>query len=511
MQPMQPRGTDIGVSASITKRQAWIEIMLLAILVTLGIALRLRQYLFDRSLWHDEVSLAVNIINRDLLTLLSTPLAYNQSAPPGFLIATRLLVSNFGSQEWVLRLTPLLAGVLGVAIAVVLARRELRSTAARVTFVGLVALSPILVFYSSELKQYSSDALVSLCILTAASYRNAPYGSWLLTIVGFVGIVCSLPAVFVAAPVGVLMFYEALRSWRWRQVIAVAMAWGAGAALHLIYQLQAGMDRAQMIRGWHQGNAFAPFPPSSIADLLWYPRAGLGLIFLVFRQLDQAFPQVKPDWFDWLNWSLALVLLLSLAAVVASRHRIGLVAAGAIFTTLIAAVLELYPFSSRLLIFLAPATFFIIAVGFDELCRVSGTVVAGVAAALLLSVFVPPSVGIAREPRSYSDMRGALEQVKREFKDGDLIVVWRTKELYQYYAGELTSLSAPVLILDQPDRVGSLIKMIKSKGYQRVWFVSAHHVKLTKRAIEEIMRIGPMQFEWRAYRTIVMLLDVKVP
>jgi hypothetical protein len=487
----------------------WVGSCLVVVFSFLGIALRLRQYLFNRSLWHDEVSLAVNIIDRDLTTLLSTPLAYNQSAPPGFLVAARLFVSNFGSQEWVLRLTPLLAGVLTVVVAVVLARRELRSTAARVTFVGLVALSPILVFYSSELKQYSSDALVTLCLLTAASYRAAPYGSWLLAIVGFVGIVCSLPAVFVAAPVGVLIFYEAFRASQWRHVIVVAMAWGAGAALHLIYQLQAGMDRAFMFRWWDHKGAFAPFPPSSIAELFWYPESALGLTYLVFRQLDQAFPYANPSWFDWLNWLLTLVLILSLVAVVACRHRIGLVAAGAIFTTLVAAILELYPFSSRLLIFLAPTTFFIIAVGVDELCRVSGPVLAGVVAALLLSVVMTLSVGVAREPHSNSDMRGALEQVKRGFRNGDLIVVWKTTQLYQYYAGELTSLGAPMRILGRPGQVVSLMEMVETKGYRRLWFVAVHRPKLTKSVIREIIKRGPMRFEWRANRTIVLLFEFK--
>jgi hypothetical protein len=32
--------------------------------MALGIALRLRQYLYDRSLWHDETALAINIIHR---------------------------------------------------------------------------------------------------------------------------------------------------------------------------------------------------------------------------------------------------------------------------------------------------------------------------------------------------------------------------------------------------------------------------------------------------------------
>jgi hypothetical protein len=164
-----------------------------------------------------------------------------------------------------------------------------------------------------------------------------------------------------------------------------------------------------------------------------------------------------------------------------------------------------------LLIFLAPATFFIIAVGVDELDRVGGPVLAGVAAALLLSVLVPPSVGVAREPPSNSDMRGALEQVKRGFKDGDLIVVWRTNELYQYYAGELASLGAPVRILGRPDQVGSLMEMVETKGYQRLWFVAAHRMSLTKRVIRGIMKRGQVRLEWKTRGTVVVLFDFKVP
>ena len=121
---------------------SWIGIVALVVLALLGAALRLRQYLFNRSLWVDEVKVALNVIDRNVGELMTVPLAYSQSAPPGFLVSARATVVAFGSSELALRLTPLIAGVLTLLVAVVLARRELKSTAAQATFVGLIALSP---------------------------------------------------------------------------------------------------------------------------------------------------------------------------------------------------------------------------------------------------------------------------------------------------------------------------------------------------------------------------------
>ena len=61
-------------------------------LVILGVALRFRQYLFNRSFWFDEASLALNVVDRDLTTLLTERLAYPQTVPPGFLVAVRAMV-----------------------------------------------------------------------------------------------------------------------------------------------------------------------------------------------------------------------------------------------------------------------------------------------------------------------------------------------------------------------------------------------------------------------------------
>jgi len=123
-----------------------LEFIGILFLVGLGISLRLRQYLFNRSLWFDEASLSLNVVDRNVTTLLTEPLAYIQTAPPGFLVAARSMVVALGPSDWVLRLVPFIAGVSVVLLSVVVARRELTSTVGRWTFVGLVSLSPVLIY-----------------------------------------------------------------------------------------------------------------------------------------------------------------------------------------------------------------------------------------------------------------------------------------------------------------------------------------------------------------------------
>src|SRR3954453_21166563 len=53
-------------------------------LVAVGIVLRLRMYLFNRSLWFDEMLITLNIIRRPFSKLVP-PLEYHQGAPYGFL------------------------------------------------------------------------------------------------------------------------------------------------------------------------------------------------------------------------------------------------------------------------------------------------------------------------------------------------------------------------------------------------------------------------------------------
>jgi hypothetical protein len=63
---------------------AWLPL----ILILIGIALRLAQYMANRSLWLDESCLALKILHRSLGQLLE-PLDYGQAAPLAFLMVEK--------------------------------------------------------------------------------------------------------------------------------------------------------------------------------------------------------------------------------------------------------------------------------------------------------------------------------------------------------------------------------------------------------------------------------------
>jgi hypothetical protein len=495
--------------------ESWLSYIILIVLALLGIALRTRQYLFNRSLWVDEASLALNVIQRDTYHLLTEPLAFLQSATPGFLIFARAMVVSVGPYDWAIRIVPLAAGILSVFLVYILAQRELRSLAAKATFVGLVALSPILIFYSSEFKQYSSDAFFTLCILVAVSYRSSRWGTWLLAGTGSIALFCSLPAFFVAVAAGVLVLYERARSSCWRQFIIVSLAWSIGALLHGLYVWQASVDREYMVAFWRAAKGFAPFPPISVQELLWYPRVLENLIYQTFKVARPAYPGFPLHAEPWL-WFLTLILISSGIAGVLSRRAICGVAIGAITLTLIASVLEVYPFSSRLLIFLTPLVLLLIAAGVDELHRLNlvGPVAAGALALLLVAMVVPKADQIARQPVSVSDMRGALKKIRGSFRNGDAIAVaGGNGTTYQYYS--------PTLGRDIPffetDDARSLTETVEQHGFRRVWLVTLgplwgsyeeeQRMRNANDLIREVERSAAIVFDWNAPGTRLVLFD----
>jgi hypothetical protein len=80
-------------------RLEWLAFLLLFLA---GLGIRVIEFLRCRSLWLDEASVSLNIVNRSYWGLLQ-PLDYHQGAPIGFLWAARFLVKLFGASELALR------------------------------------------------------------------------------------------------------------------------------------------------------------------------------------------------------------------------------------------------------------------------------------------------------------------------------------------------------------------------------------------------------------------------
>jgi uncharacterized membrane protein len=171
----------------------------------LGGALRFAQYLANRSLWLDEAFLALNVVQRPFSQLLQ-PLDDEQVAPIAYLLAEKLAVITPGDNEYALRLFPCLAGIAALLLFYAVAKSCLAPKGLLISLV-LFAVSGPLSYYSSEVKQYSSDVTVAL-LLYFLVLRYVERGELsgrsavLLGTGGAIAIWFSHPAIFVLAGIG---------------------------------------------------------------------------------------------------------------------------------------------------------------------------------------------------------------------------------------------------------------------------------------------------------------------
>jgi hypothetical protein len=140
--------------------------VLCLLFITLAIITRVAIYIHNPNFWEDEVALAQSIIFASLKDILQGNLLANQVAPLGFMLSVKALSFFFGYSEYVLRIIPLLAGILIFPIAYSFAVREFDKKFACI-FLFFLTVSMPLLFYSIQFKQYATEILVSLVYLNS--------------------------------------------------------------------------------------------------------------------------------------------------------------------------------------------------------------------------------------------------------------------------------------------------------------------------------------------------------
>jgi hypothetical protein len=404
---------------------------ILFVIVLAGATFRIRQYATNQSLWMDEAMIALNVLERSFAGLLA-PLDMNQAAPPGFLFVEKALSKLFGASEFVLRAYPLLCSVASLVLGAVVALRTTGQVGACVS-VGLLATCGALITHSTEAKQYSSDAAVSLILLALAlRARSERLRAPALLVLGGVGAVVvwfSHPAIFVVA--GICLYLVVLHG---REApaapsrlllvfVPVAVSFAALYALNLSH----GARSEYLHHYWR--DYFAPFPPRSVQDVRWY----LQYPVRVFEDpLSLALPDVGA--------------FLFLAGCIAYANREdaydAILLLVPIACALLASALGLYPFGGRLLVFLVPMVSLVIGHGVDALWAMEGgrqiaigRKIAIASISLLLIPSTAASIYHLATPPTGQELKPVLAEMRRAFRQGDRVYVYhRGAPAFRFYA-----------------------------------------------------------------------------
>lgn len=293
-----------------------------------------------RTLWLDEAMLAISFNKRSFLELCMSPLEWNQSAPVGYLLVVKAIISLLGNSEFMFRLFSIVAYVLLLAVFYVVVRKIVELPYPMLCTAGLANVA-FLLEYSNMFKTYICDALcVMLVLLLYYFYQEQNLKFWMLCAAYFILIWFSNPVAFFA---GGVVAYEVLRAmWKrdkakfWRGIILGVTICVSFLIMYLVW-LRPTIATTNLSEFW-EGYEF-PFWIGSMEEL----RSFFELIAFVTRGTG-------PLW--------KIILLLAVLAVVINvlfvrNDYVWAITIG-IMITLVASHFGFFPMSDRLFLFLIP-------------------------------------------------------------------------------------------------------------------------------------------------------------
>ena len=231
-----------------------------------------------RPLWVDEEMIALNARWRSFADL-GGPLWLDQSAPLGWLALERAALVVFGTGERAARALPVLCGIGTLIVAAWIGRRWMTAIGAAI-LVGLCAIGPWIVFFTLELKQYSSDVCWALFVPALAAWALeadgrdrvmrriavwwtvAAMGSWL-----------SNGATFVAPACAVILVCRTWQKYGVRDGVRAAVSgivWFVSFGVHYTLALRHAIDNEYLKNYW--GFAYPPLSEGVFETLQWVGR-----------------------------------------------------------------------------------------------------------------------------------------------------------------------------------------------------------------------------------------------
>ena len=494
------------------------------LIIVFGITVRLVQYLSNRSLWVDEAVLALNIVNRSYLEL-GQPLDYDQVAPIGFLWLEKLAIETLGNNEYALRLLPLISGIISIFLFAKVTSWYLNTQGKLIALILFTSLS-YLIYYASEVKQYSSDVAVALLLFILLFPRRKKELTLLQTIIVSLTIALALwlshPAIFILGAMGIVETFILLVNKNYPKYLQtiikkIVIYFTSLVSFTICYFLfiQPASNNENLQNSW--GSAF----PESFGDIIWFLDA-LGKFFY------------KPLGFAPILDGLAIFFFLIGCTAYFRNDKLKLLCLlSPLLITLIATGLHLYPFRSRLVLFLTP--FFIVAIarGVTSLMQwaksaqrqqqIKVIITRLLTTLLLWFPFVEAGEKLFK-PQRKEEIKEVLQYLENNQQPGDILYVYqRGIYQFQYYAQKYGYDRGDYIVgvedldhidgkdLSEPEWQRYKADLDNLRGNNRVWLLFSHaNIDPENRAIKEYLdKIGTKQDSFTTKGSFVYLYNLQ--
>lgn len=411
------------------------EKIIAGILIAIGIFLRLHQYLENRSFWLDEAYAALDITVRSFQQILyAIPFCSDLPVPPiGFSLIEKFFINLFSNNEYAFRLFPFFSGIISLPLFYAFLNRY-ASKANRLLALGLFVFSDSLIYYSAELKPYSSDVLIALtAYLFAYSFDSKPlnlYRLFVFSLMGVIAIFFSHPSIFVLAGVG---FAQLLFSFlnndkkRIRWLLFAYYLWALNFFIQYFVSLKGLINNSSLING---AKAIGFLPDVSMwswAGMSWF----LNRLSNIFANPMGILPPIL---------GAGLFLWGMKAVWKNSRRQFFYIVLPTAFV-LTAILFEKYIFAGRLLLFCVPAFLLCISEGAVAVtAHLKNKRLAKALTIFLFAALLLPSLKTAVHylvyPRGKSEMRPVMEYFKKYQQEGDVIYYNNSAQYaFGYYLG----------------------------------------------------------------------------
>lgn len=325
-------------------------VFILFMCIGLGIYLALEQYLFNRNLWLDEIAVAINIRDRSFLELLQ-PLSDNQAAPIAFLYLQKLMITLFGSYDYILRIFPFVSFLLSIPLVYLVTKKLLQNRLPALLTSAIFSTSYMIIRYSDEVKQYSSDILFTLIIFYLTLKLDFSHKKYILfyALSGAIIIWFSNISVIILLVAGLYIFYIQVIQERNFKFLLVYLFWLFSFGVYYMFFIHNHPTTAFMKSVWH-----AQFLPTDILSIQFYASIATNIQDIYVHVLTMG---------DFWIFSLVITLLAILTAIIKRKYVLLIFFFGPLFVQIVLSTLHLYPFYVRFILYLMPMFIIMFAYG----------------------------------------------------------------------------------------------------------------------------------------------------